>query len=58
MSQNTLFYILGASVLLGTLGGMLERASKPGSGTYRVGVVLASLGTDLASLGKLTGGGQ
>lgn len=56
MTPQTLVYIAAASLALGTIGGLLEKM-KPGTFWNKLGVVLASLGTDLASLGKL-GGGQ
>ncbi len=56
MNAQTLGYIVAGSVLLGTVGGLLEKAPA-GSFWQKLGVVLASLGTDLASLGKLGGGG-
>lgn len=56
MNTQTLYLIATASVILGTVGGMLERFTAATSVFYKIGVILASLGTDLASLGKLFGG--
>lgn len=56
MNPNTVYLIVTASVVLGTVGGLLERFTKAGGNAYKIGVLLASLGTDLASLGKLFGG--
>lgn len=62
MSPTVLLYIGVGVVVLGSVGGALEKACAPEPGKaggfgYRVGVFLASLGTDLVSLRKL-GGGQ
>jgi hypothetical protein len=56
MSPQTVVIIAAASVVLGTVGGLIEGKAKPGSFWYGLGRVLASLGTDLASLGKMGGG--
>lgn len=55
MSPTVLLWIGVASTVLGTLGGALEKTAAKDGGWYKLGVVLASLGVDLASLGKLAG---
>jgi hypothetical protein len=50
-------YIATGAVVLGSIGGLLEQVCPAGSILYKVGVILASLGTDLASLKKVFGGG-
>ena len=54
MSANTVYIIATVAIVLGTVGGALEKLCSPESFWYRAGVVLASLGTDLTSLGKLS----
>lgn len=56
MDPKLVAEIVAASVVLGTVGGILEAKCAKGSAWYKVGAFLASLGTDLASLGKLGGG--
>jgi hypothetical protein len=57
MSSTDVIVIVGtATTVLGTIGGALEKLCAPGSIWYKVGVVFASLGVDLASLSKLGGG--
>lgn len=56
MNPQTIGYIVAASVVLGTVGGILEAKCKAGTFGYKLGAFFASLGTDLASLGKLGGG--
>lgn len=44
-----------AATVLGTVGGFIENKTKPGTGWYRVGAFLASLGVDLTFLLKMGG---
>ena len=45
MSANTVYIIATVAIVLGTVGGALEKLCSPESFWYRAGVVLASLGT-------------
>jgi hypothetical protein len=54
MSDNTLLILATVATVFGTVGGALEKLCSPESFWYRLGVILASLGVDLTSLGKLS----
>ncbi len=53
LTPQTLGYLALISTVLGTLGGIVEAKSTQGSGWYKLGALLASLGVDLASLAKI-----
>lgn len=55
-STEVILVVSAASIVLGTIGGTLEKLCTPGGVSYKIGIVLGSLGVDLASLGKLAGG--
>lgn len=56
MTPTILAYIGLGATLAGTIGGFIEGKAKPGTGWYKVGAFLASVGVDLTFLGKLGGG--
>lgn len=61
MTPQWLWWLAIASIVLGSIGGGLEKAfapepGKPARWPYRLGAFLASLGTDIVSLRKMGGG--
>jgi hypothetical protein len=53
MTPHILVVVAATATVLGTVGGVLEQLCTAGSLGYKVGVVLASVGIDLASLAKV-----
>jgi hypothetical protein len=56
LTPQILLYVGLAATLSGTIGGFIENKAKPGTGWYKLGAVLASIGVDLTFLTKLGGG--
>jgi hypothetical protein len=55
MNENVLLWVGVGATVLGTVGGALEMSAKKGTALYKLGVILASVGVDLASFRKLGG---
>ena len=56
--SDYVFLFLAIATTAGTVGGVIEHFAAPGSGAFRFGALLASLGVDLASVLTKTGLGS